>query len=633
MNVLDTIDTTVTVEWGSTRTIGTLVQLGGHTALVTALRAPDEGTPVFFRIEGDAQNDSIAVDGVCVAISDSDWGEQQIDVTIQRVGTTSGATALRDFIERHGLNRGGSVSVGRSRDNPDLRRFVYTMPGVGAAPGAGSASTTGAPSTPPASAEPARARPASAPRVAQRASASQSPKPAAGPASPASQARDAWTEAHADDTPAEPSSVPDWDRDESGAMDSVGFDLDGELPLLAPRLLPPASESTRVPGARAAEPAPVVAPGLAAALEGAPTPTHVARPQFAPAGRTTPVDRARSAQAEPLVDADEADLGGAMADAAAFLAQFELGGTNPVSTAAPAAPAKAVEAPVPAVAPQTVATASRALRVPPSNIAPPASLVRESRAAPVAVPVETRQMKAVTALPPPAAESAESFDTDMSEPILVNTVDMASSIPAPVDTGGADKTESASSLVRRLFSSIKGGEKKAPARPAPIASASTVTGVPAGFDEPAAGAAHSQGLARLDRVIAPHRHSVSSGLMAVQKLFAVDTAIRSELPIQFESGKKKHDGVLQRVAESKLRIRSTHLPQLYERLVVLLPGPLGVKDVLPLRCEVTRVRPAGEGVDSSFDVRTAGGNPPAVMERLRQMIATTDGSDGSTVPG
>lgn len=131
MNVLDTIDTTVTFEWGNTRTVGSLVRLEGRSAVVTALRAPDEGTPVYLRLEGESEADGIALDGVCACVADSEWGERLVEINVQRVGTTASATVLRDFIEAHGIVRGGSVSVGRHRDDPDLKRFVYTLPEPG----------------------------------------------------------------------------------------------------------------------------------------------------------------------------------------------------------------------------------------------------------------------------------------------------------------------------------------------------------------------------------------------------------------------------------------------------------------------------------------------------------------------
>ncbi|MBM4343283.1 MAG: hypothetical protein FJ100_07890 [Deltaproteobacteria bacterium] len=128
-SLLDSLDTTVTLEWESTRTIGTLMQLGGRSIVVTALRAPPVGATVYLRVErdGDSQ-DAMAIDGECAKVDDSEWGEQQVEVVMLRVGTTSSAATLREFIETYGIERGGTVSVGRNRDNPDLKRFVYALP-------------------------------------------------------------------------------------------------------------------------------------------------------------------------------------------------------------------------------------------------------------------------------------------------------------------------------------------------------------------------------------------------------------------------------------------------------------------------------------------------------------------------
>lgn len=130
MSVLDAIDTTVTLEWEQTRTIATLTQLSGRLATVNALRVPETGTECFLRLEGDGPHDTIAIDGVCVAVRDSEWGESEIDVSLIRVGTTNSATALRDFIEQHQIQKGGTVAVGKNRDNPEVKRFVYTLAGT-----------------------------------------------------------------------------------------------------------------------------------------------------------------------------------------------------------------------------------------------------------------------------------------------------------------------------------------------------------------------------------------------------------------------------------------------------------------------------------------------------------------------
>ena len=127
-NLLELLDTTVTLEWDSTRSIGTLISLGGRVAQLTALRAPEVGTQVYLRIENDDPSQAMALDGRCASVVDSDWGEQQVEVSLQRVGTTASAAVLREFIEKHGIDLGGSVSVGRNRDNPDLKRFVYSLP-------------------------------------------------------------------------------------------------------------------------------------------------------------------------------------------------------------------------------------------------------------------------------------------------------------------------------------------------------------------------------------------------------------------------------------------------------------------------------------------------------------------------
>ena len=132
MNVLDTIDTTITLEWAQTRTVATLVRLGARTATVAALRTPDVGTDCYLRMEGDNPNDSFAIDGTCVAVRDSEWGEMEVDVAIARVGTTTSATALRDFIDQHQIAKGGTVAVGKNRDNPEIKRFVYTLLPAGA---------------------------------------------------------------------------------------------------------------------------------------------------------------------------------------------------------------------------------------------------------------------------------------------------------------------------------------------------------------------------------------------------------------------------------------------------------------------------------------------------------------------
>lgn len=387
VNVLDTIDTTVTFEWGETRTIGTLVQLGGRRALVTSLRAPEVGTAVFLRVEGDTPQDGLALDGVCTAISDSEWGEQQVEVTIQRVGTTVSAVVLRAFIEKHGIDKGGTVSIGRNRDNPDLKRYVYALP--------------------------------------------------------------------------EPGTV---------------------VPAREP-------EATRM------------------------------------------------MQAVPAAEVEEkAD------DARSF-------------------------------------------------------------------PLDAPELPQDTDL-----------EHDPSEAILVNTVQAGVAYADPVlqvPAGGTGKpVESSGSLVQRLFGKKVTMPEKPVAAPPPEQEAPSIApAVPTPLPRPG--------------TPVPRDKPITGTMQAVQQLFAVDLAVRADRPIQFEAGKKKRAGVLVRLAESKMRIRSTYQPQLYERIVVALPPAEGRKDSAQVQCEVVRVRtPDSEGSEAAFDARVTGGNSAQTMARVRSYIAELEPTQG-----
>lgn len=145
MSVLDSIDTTVTIAWGDTRTIGTLIELGGRLAILTALRTPEENGDIHIVVEGDTPDENVAIDGTCTSVSETAWGEQQVEVDLHRVGTTCSASRLRDFIEQYGILRGGSVHIGKNRDNPNSKRFVYHLPESrqGIAVSTGTATSTG----------------------------------------------------------------------------------------------------------------------------------------------------------------------------------------------------------------------------------------------------------------------------------------------------------------------------------------------------------------------------------------------------------------------------------------------------------------------------------------------------------
>mgnify|MGYP000583504208 CR=1 FL=1 len=128
MSVLDTIDTTVSLEFGETRTVGTLLELSGQLAVLTALSLPEEGGQLNVVIEGDDPDESVTLDGICISVTETAWGEKQAEVEVLRVGTTCSASRLRDFIEQYEIARGGSVHIGQNRDNPNTKRFVYHVP-------------------------------------------------------------------------------------------------------------------------------------------------------------------------------------------------------------------------------------------------------------------------------------------------------------------------------------------------------------------------------------------------------------------------------------------------------------------------------------------------------------------------
>jgi hypothetical protein len=579
VNVLDTIDTTVTVEWGSTRTIGTLVQLVGRSALVTALRAPEEGTAVFFRIEGETSVDGVAIDGACLSVTDSEWGEQQIDIDIQRVGTTASASVLRDFIERHGIEKGGSVSVGRNRDNADLKRFVYTLPereplAVKAIkrvrePSDLSEGFAVGPDT-----DLQASQPLPLPAKREMPATRVLPTPGALSERLAAPRISEGTLATSEPTPPEPLKVDGWEEPAK--------------PAPAPKKEP-------------SRPATLAKPVL----------TTLGKPHVEPQHAGVP-------DAMPAMGKSSDELASALADATALL-----------------------DRPTPLCTLQAkMEPASGALRATPEAQAALQRLATPA-AGYAATAVAARVSGAATAPPPPPPTDAERR-SDLDEVIAVNVVAPGQHYAAPVVVEG-QQGESGASLVKRLFSGLHKASSRdrivaQPAAAEPAHAETDEAAVAQPVTRPSRPVAQptnrpSDPSAKPDRAAIPDRRQVSSGLIAVQHLFTVDSAVRADHPVVFEAGKKKRDGVLQRVAEMKLRVRSSHVPQLYERISILLPRPAGGKDALPLRCEVTRLRPAPDGGDPSFDVRTAGTNTPQVMARLRELITTIDGSGGGAGEG
>ena len=445
MSVLDTIDTTVTLEWGQTRTVATLVKLGARTATVTALRTPEIGNECFLRLEGDGPLDTIAIDGQCVAARDGEWGEFEVDVAIVRVGTTTSATSLRDFIEQHQIARGGTVAVGKNRDNPEIKRFVYTLPQPG---------TLDTPHT-----RGSQPRPLSI----------DTPRDTV-PISPLQQVT-APVSSFAPRLPAE-SLQPRPRLPEPQPMPGIGMgDVDSELRTMLDML------DQRV-------------------------------------GRMTSEER-------------DADL--------------------------------------------------------------PANVVR---------------------LQPDAMPEADRADDN--EQIIVETVEQGDSLPKPVMTVPQGKPVK-KGLVARLFGlGDRSKSESTPAADQPT-DAATEFAPPVDptsvWDQPLRQQQGGRGL-------------VSGSLVAVQQLFSVDQAVRTERPVTFESAKKKRQGTVLRLSESKVRVRAPVVPTMYERIVITLPAPKGTKESVVIRCEVTRIRPSDqEGGEQSFDAKLTGANDPATMARLRVLMS------------
>lgn len=496
-SLLESLDTTVTLEWDDTRTIGTLVQLGGRRVVITALRAPEVGKTVFLRVEEESTSEAIAVDGTCAGVHDSEWGEQEVQVDVQRVGTTSSAAALRSFIERHGIERGGTVSVGRNRDNPDLKRFVYLLPDATYV-------------------EPAPVLPAVVPPRTNPAPNNESTAAYAPSASktlefqpPGAFASSSWTSAR-----------------------GLGVDLRTQPSVVTGSV----AQEVSVPDSRPTEPA-------------------------------TP---AAAMLQEAALDQD--------AELERLLASFSVD-DRPTQNSTPAVHIEEPERPAPVThAYETIASVAPAVKLPPA--APAAAAQRQLP--PMPKPNLTDVADATRAMGIPAVEDAAE-DHDDSEQILVQIVDQSSQMAAPVMQVPGRSAADKGPIASRLF-----GKK----------------------DEPHPSA---------HRISEP----ASVGVAAAQ-LFTGEQALRVDLPVTFEAGpkKKKYKGMLLRLGESKLRVRATTLPEMYERVTVFVPGKGGAKDLLTIKCEVTRVKTGeSDGGDPCFDARlTSAGNPPTVMAKLRKLL-------------
>ncbi|MSQ82842.1 MAG: hypothetical protein EXR77_07990 [Myxococcales bacterium] len=526
-SLLDTLDTTVTLEWESTRTIGTLIELGRRRIIVTALRAPPIGMAVYLRVETDGNaTDAIAIDGNCAIVVDSEWGEQQVEVIMHRVGTTTSAAALRDFIESHGIERGGTVSVGRNRENPDLKRFVYSLPDVSDVTASSESEAKAQAAFTPTSMSAVSSPPvvtATQPVVAATqavASGYQQVRASQPVSAPNAVSAPAAVKA--------PSFIPPLGASGSSTKQS-------DPPPSASTLRPPAFDMTMMGQAVQTSPAPQPASTLAQSqVSHSQTFNRMAQPADQEFGQAmTP----------------------AMSDGFAFSADELL---SALEDAASSAVGKRGSGSNQAHGQQVETT-------------------RRYASGPVSEPVR-QDPNATLELQLPYGKE----DHDDSEEIVVATVDHGIQQAAPINVKGADKA----GFMQRLLGRKDDSRDAETSKRAPRA-------------QPVLGATAAQ-------------------------LFVGDFAHRMDMPVQFEAGprKKKAKGVLLRLAESKLRVRSADLPALYERITVFVIGRAGPKDVISVRCEVMRISEGdGDPTNAIFDARISpGGNPPTVMTKLRELM-------------
>lgn len=723
MSVLDTIDTTVSLEFGQSRTIGTLLELSGNAAQLTALQLPDEGGELNVVIDGEEPEESVTLACICVSVSETAWGEQQAEVEVLRVGTTCSASRLRDFIEQYGIARGGSVHIGQNRDNPNSKRFVYHVPDRLDAELQGVMPV--GPSVAPRRRETVQFGgdpPAHAPNDPELRKRFKSTAPMGGLVDADLTDPGIAPDDDAGFGPHDPIdmtlpeaefSVPSPTTVDAQALD-FGFSTEPEmtLPDVDPAPVRRPRQATRTAPAAA----------LDTGFEGDAPPTNPDRQLSAALdvvghGADDSLDAALR-EALAAVDAPNVPAGDAGAGLPApgldsrAVNRAVPGGNSPFSPdfMAPPAPLDDVSSGAPASDPfagpfdfgpapsdpfglppaegSAIAAlgAGLGLRPPAPLQEPPddaldepldptsqldalgadpelARLLGELREDPGptrimdavpddALPVATPNFAPVSPVAaPPAAHGADTRGGVSPAALMADHDDDDELEDEPLDDGPQLSDEDASRLMSQVDQAIAYERALADSEyydpNEQIVVNTVVEGVP--FADPVR--LGNDNKAPSLRNIAPttasrqvraapvaasggpgptpstaHRRMPSDALQKVQSVFAVDFALRVELAVQFQVGRKKHDGTLMRLAESRFRIRSDAPPRLYELIHVWLPPPPGEKRKFSVRCEVTRIRvPEGEGDPTAFDMRVSGGNTPKTMTLMRKLIAGLDG--------
>lgn len=561
MSVIDTIDTTVTVEWSGQRTIGTLVELNGQSAVLTALRLPEIGEDIAFRVEGETEEEAVTLDGICVGVDDTGWGERRAEVDLLRVGTTCSASRLRDFIESWSITRGGSVHIGQSREQPTVKRFVYHVPdgGVRAMPDMRQTIESALPATTDDLDLPSQVIDRNA-VAALRKRDGTSTSPGQGRRPPRETVPASNWVVGGDEVGFEEEFAVATNPERTLNSDvAAGFLAGGGLDAAFREALR-AVEQPRMPSRPSL-------PNLG---------TNVPPPSLFDTGPTLLDDEEDELEPTRMMSAISDDDG----EAAMPVVAFETGELSNDQVS------------------QLMAKVDDAIELERSIV------------------------------------DSESFDMD--EPIIVNTVGLEVPFADPVQLGTDNRAptmaqataapEPGPTLELDLPTPVSAEKPKRQRRMTVAETLSLPLKAPTPIevtDEPEDDDGHGEEDPIEAAVLRPQTREPSEALKRIAEVFAVDIAVRCDLQVQLQIGRKKYNGVVLRLAESKLRVASPAEPQLYQRLQVLFPDPTGGKKPFVIPAEVVRIREReGDENPVSYDMRISPGTSPKEMNLLRALIKT-----------
>lgn len=616
MSVQETIDTTVTLQWGDHRTIGTLVELNGYSAVLTALRAPEAGTAVAFRVEGETEEEAVTIDGVCIAVGDTGWGERRCEIDLVRVGTTCSASRLRDFIEGWAIARGGSVHIGQSPPGAQPtggKRFVYHLPDRSVASRRSNASITS--STP----RDIVGRNPDAPIDLPDAVVMRRAHTATAPDAVAKVDRNLGARRPARET------VPATGEAANQVVGEISFGDEEEFSV---HTNPERTLNTEIAAGL------LSGSGLDAAFRDALRAVESPRvPRSVKATVAQPMRLTGAGSASPprsLFSGDAGDDQG-----------FDREHADVRSAIRPAPPALP-----PRVGIQDDDEGEEDDELEPTRAMAamddePMRFAFETGELSIE---ETQELMAkvdgAIALEKALSQGAE-FDFD--EPIVVNTVPLDVPFADPVQLGHDNKAPSMASVLSAPTPSAPAWQPRAaPEEPQPEVGTSTgrsrkmtvaeslalplrapapLVQAPLGYEEDEDDPTLASGEDIEAAVQRPISREISPALKRVAEIFAVDIAVRTEISCNIVMGRKKTDGRVIRLAESKLRLQCQQEPEMYQRIQVALMPADGGKKPFSLQCEVMRIRDrAEEGAPCAFDVRVSPGNSPKDMTSLRAVI-------------